>query len=99
MVKETSCFPKKIISPELFWSENQNSWISSETKDTVAKLNEDKSETEIQQKRNLLCRYCYLYRVLKLALEISNLIRSYKIEIFSFEIFDKIFKLFVFRTS
>ena len=76
MAKETSCFPKKIISPELFWSENQKSWISSETKDTVAKLNEDKAETEIQQKRNLLCRYCYLYRVLKLALEISNFIEE-----------------------
>ena len=76
MAKETSCFPKKIISPELFWSENQKSWISSETKDTVAKLNEDKAETEIQQKRNLLCRYCYLYRVLKLALEISNVIEE-----------------------
>ena len=71
MAKETSCFPKKIISPE-----NQKSWISSETKDTVAKLNEDKAETEIQQKRNLLCRYCYLYRVLKLALEISNVIEE-----------------------
>ena len=72
MAKETSCFPKKIISPELFWSENQKSWISSETKDTVAKLNEDRSETEIQQKTNLLCRYCYLYRVLKLTLKISK---------------------------
>ena len=47
--KETSCFPKKIISPELFWSESQKSWISSETKNTVAKIKEDKSETEIQK--------------------------------------------------
>ena len=70
MAKETSCFPKKIISPELFWSESQKSWISSETKNTVAKIKEDKSETEIQQKTSLLCRYCYVYRVLRLTLEI-----------------------------
>ena len=70
MANETSCFPKKIISPELFWSESQKSWISSETKNTVAKIKEDKSETEIQQKNSLLCRYCYVYRVLRLTLEI-----------------------------
>ena len=78
MAKETSCFPKKIISPELFWSESQKSWVSSEAKNTVAKLNEDKSETKIQQKNNLLCRYCYLCRVLKLALEINNVLEKFK---------------------
>ena len=88
MAKETSCFPKKIISPELFWSESQKSWISSETKNTVAKIKEDKSETETQQKPNLLCRYCYVYRVLRLTLEISK--HTQKIffsacQIFSFE--------------
>ena len=88
MAKETSCFPKKIISSELVWSENQKSWISSETKDTGNNLKEDKSEVEIQQKTNLLCLYCYLYKVLNLALEISNVFDrvAYKIEILKLEI-------------
>ena len=71
MAKETVCFPKMIISSKRFWSESQESWISSETKDKLANLKEDRFEKKIQQKTNLICRNCYVYRVLKLALEIS----------------------------